>query len=361
MDICPTPLAAWAQSQLDALGAIAHSAVLPSAENLMRERDLSDRCNVHTGHSAKGGCRFYRVRDGWVALNLARPDDRGLLPALLQDESPGDLAMMLRDHGEAELVERGRMLGLAIAGMSERWSPSPVEVLQRGFAKTPSNRPKVVDLSSLWAGPLCSRLLMHCGAEVTRIDCLGRTDPLESSDSAHFKALNSGKHRVALDLRTTDGRARLLEMISDVDIVIEAARPRALEQMGIDANQLVKTRPGLVWLTITGHGATGEAANWVAFGDDAGVAAGLSLELWQATGEIGFVGDAIGDPLTGILAAKRGLEQLQSGRGARLGFAMSGIVAAAIEEEKKCDHPGWSQHFGKRAADHFRRERCAPC
>lgn len=79
---------------------------------------------------------------------------------------------------------------------------------------------------------------------------------------------------------------------SPSDIVIEAARPRALAQLGINAAAIVRATPGLVWITITGHGAEGDAAGWVGFGDDCGVAAGLSVALRAAGGTPGFVGDA---------------------------------------------------------------------
>ena len=72
---------------------------------------------------------------------------------------------------------------------------------------------------------------------------------------------------------------------------------------GIDADALCASRSGLIWMTITGYGATGQAADWIGFGDDCAVAAGLAEALRRAAGHPGFVGDAIADPLTGIHAA----------------------------------------------------------
>jgi len=92
----------------------------------------------------------------------------------------------------------------------------------------------------------------------------------------------------------------------------------------------VHDTPGLVWISITAHGATGEAAEWVGFGDDCGVAGGLSAALRSATGRTGFVGDALADPLTGVFAALAAWEAWSSGRGVRLGLAMSEVVARCL-------------------------------
>jgi hypothetical protein len=103
--------------------------------------------------------------------------------------------------------------------------------------------------------------------------------------------------------------------------------------LGIDADALVTESRGLVWLTITGHG----SADRVGFGDDCGVAAGLTMAMQQASGKTGFVGDAIADPLTGIGAARIGWSQWQRERGARIFLSMSGVVAAALAEERAQD------------------------
>jgi crotonobetainyl-CoA:carnitine CoA-transferase CaiB-like acyl-CoA transferase len=129
----------------------------------------------------------------------------------------------------------------------------------------------------------------------------------------------------------------LLSHIATSDIVIEAARPRALAQLGIDVAQLVRTTPGLVWVTITGHGAEGEAAGWVGFGDDCGVSGGLSAALRAASGHSGFVGDAIADPLTGIFAAQVAWDVWMSRRGGRFALAMSRVVARCLAEARAAD------------------------
>ena len=127
--------------------------------------------------------------------------------------------------------------------------------------------------------------------------------------------------------------------------MIEAARPRALRQLGIDADALVRATPGLVWMSITGHGVgrgvaaddVAEAAQWIGFGDDTAVAGGLSAAMREASDTIGFVGDAIGDPLSGIFAARAMAERLASGVGGRMILSMSGVVAEALASERNRD------------------------
>jgi crotonobetainyl-CoA:carnitine CoA-transferase CaiB-like acyl-CoA transferase len=193
----------------------------------------------------------------------------------------------------------------------------------------------------LWAGPLAAHLLWLSGAEVVKVESRTRPDAMRSGDEKFYALLNQGKAHVSLDLTDHNDRQALLSLVAGADIVIEAARPRALVQLGIDAACLVQTIPGLVWVTITGHGAEGDAANWVGFGDDCGVRAGLSAAFRRACGHIGFVGDAIADPLTGIFAAHAAWEAWRSRRGGRLGLAMSSVVASCMAEAMEQDAAGF--------------------
>lgn len=339
----PLPLSNWAQERIDRLEAWSDGAQFPSADALMRERAVINRHLVAGVTSSGGGCRFYAVSDGHVALNLARGDDHELLPALFGLDSVDDIEAAFQTVSEAEVVGRGRLLGMAIAGLNETPVSPALTRTTGGLVRTNKRQPRVLDLSALWAGPLASRLLALAGCEVTRIESVGREDPLRHSDPAHFEALNAGKVEVALDLKSDSGMRDLLGLVEASDIVIEAARPRALSQLGLDADALVRAQPGLVWMTITGHGIVGEAADWVAFGDDAGVAGGLSRELRAASGMIGFVGDAIADPLTGIATASAALAQLRGGSGARMVVSMSGLIARAIADEKNAGPVAWQE------------------
>jgi crotonobetainyl-CoA:carnitine CoA-transferase CaiB-like acyl-CoA transferase len=317
-------LASWADAQITAIAAMTKSSAIAalSGAELLGIR----------GQRGNASCRFYKAKDGHVALNLARPDDVALLPALF-GETDFEIDDAMAKESAADLVARGRTLGLAIAHLDERPVSPACMTMSQGLAatKTP-DRLTVFDLSALWAGPLAAHLLSLSGATVIKAESTGRPDAMRLGDPELFERLNDRKVQRAFDLHTSAGRDAVIALIHDADIVIEAARPRALLQLGIDAHALVAEIPGLVWVTITGHGIVGDAANWIGFGDDTGVAGGLSAAQYRATGKIGLVGDAIGDPLTGIYAARMALEQRACGVGTRLALSMSGVVAKALSE-----------------------------
>lgn len=339
------PLSHWADAQLTALRGLRGSAALASLSGamLMGERAALNGFRIPGPVSAGGGCRFYRAAEGHVALNLARDDDRVLLPALFCDgdldtDDFSEIAARMSALSATEIVARGRELGLAIAALNETPASPACAIGTVGRSVSDrSQRPLVIDLSGLWAGPLTGHLLELSGTQVVKIESSYRPDAMRDGDPALFSRLNQRKANVSIDLRDSDQRAALIALIRRADIVIEAARPRALLQLGVDADQLVREVPGLIWLTITGHGGEGEASQWTGFGDDCSVAGGLSAALLEAAGIIGFGGDACGDPLTGIYAARRGLEQHKQGVGARMIFSMSAIVHEALASERRRD------------------------
>ena len=358
----PIPLSGWADAELEACVALSGSAEIAalSGGGLMGERAALGGFSVPGRTSAGGGCRLFAAVGGHVALNLSRPGDRALLPALFGDAAvdPDDdeeVAERLSREDPVLVVARGRMLGLAIAGLDEApVSPACAVAAQRDMTPPRPTRPLVIDLSALWAGPLATSLLRLAGAEVVKVESRTRPDSMRAGDPALFGRLNQGKASVAVDLRTPAERDALVALIRGAQIVVEASRPRALRQLGIDAGALVRETPGLIWITITGHGASGMAADWIGFGDDCGVAGGLSAALRDATGQVGFVGDACADPLTGIYAARVALARYSGGMGGHLLLSMSGIVAEALAAERRRDANAlvgaleqWAQAVGR--------------
>ncbi len=314
-------------------------------DTLLGERAMLNGSRIPGRVSAGGACRLIDAMDDVVALNLARPSDRDLLAALFEDDTldPADdaaIAMRVARCDAAALVARARLLGLPVAAMREagRCGPPCVALTAGGEGRAPRrDRPRVIDLSALWAGPLAAHLLTLAGCVVSRIESPARPDGMRAGQPAFHALLDRGKAHRALDPRGGEDRRTLLALIADADIVIEAARPRALAQLGIDADAIVRGTPGLVWLTITAHGARGEPAGWVGFGDDVGVAAGLSAALHAASGRVGFVGDAIADPLTGIHAALAGWTLWRRRRGGRYGIAMRDVAAYCLAAARTRD------------------------
>jgi hypothetical protein len=333
------PLASIAHQALTRLAAASGSAALRALDGatLLGERAMRAGLRIPGRTSAGGGCRLFDSLGDTIALNLARSADRDMLPALFQDDrlDGSDDAAIAACIGRTEahaLVTRGRSMGLAIAAEHER---RPVLEHAPLFGRSSSSAavraaPRVVDLSALWAGPLAAHLLWLAGGEVVKVESRSRPDALRDAEGDFYALINQGKATVHVDLADDSERRALLSLIAASDIVIEAARPRALKQFGIDADQIARNAPGLVWISITAHGSTGEAAGWVGFGDDCGVSGGLSAALRSATGRTGFVGDALADPLTGVFASLAAWEAWTSGRGARLELAMSHVVARCL-------------------------------
>jgi CoA-transferase family III len=355
------PLADCADHLLKRLAQATGSAAIADLDGatLLGERAMLFRFRIPGRTSSGGGCHLYEARDGVIALNLARQADRELLPALLECELPelrdaAAIAAAIARCDAAALVARGRLMGLAIAAELEAVpvTGNACITLSSGRpAATPRRAaPRVIDLSALWAGPLAAHLLWLAGAEVIKVESRARPDRLRDSDQSFHDLLNQGKALLPLDFNAGADRALLRSLLADADIVIEASRPRALLQLGIDAEQLVCASPGLCWITITAHGARGAVADWVGFGDDCGVAAGLSAALRAATGHCGFVGDASADPLTGLRAALAAWQQWQSRCGARLGIAMTAVVAECLAEAQRADPATLNANLGAWAA-----------
>ncbi|CUU53534.1 CoA-transferase family III [Parafrankia irregularis] len=323
--------------------------------------------------SANGSCRLMRAADGWVAVNLARPDDVDAVPALLGAEITDDvwdaLAAALPRWRSRDLVERAWLLGLPVAplpaaaaagagaggagaggadaggldpgsgfavvrvsgGATGRRPAPPGPPESPGPTSAPA--PLVVDLSSLWAGPLAARLLGQLGLRVIKVESVHRPDGARRGDPDFYRWLHTGQDETRFDFHEPAGRAALRDLVEQADVVIEGSRPRALAQLGLDAQAWVAARPGRVWLSITGYGrrvaAQADGAGPVAFGDDAAVGGGLVA--WDQAARGGpvpvFCGDAIADPLAGLFGALAVALCRAGGRGALVDVAMRDVAA----------------------------------
>lgn len=335
--MCPAPLAACADGALAALQALVPDAQLRGWRGAEL---LSERAQL-LGHTRRGpispggSCRLLPVADGCIALNLARDEDWDLLPAWLEEDCDRNwdaAATLLKTRSAASLVARGRELGLAVADARVPCFPRPAKLISSAAHRPPTQRPRVIELASLWAGPLCGRLLQACGAEVIKVESVSRPDGARRGPLEFFERLNAGKQCLSLDLAAPSGREELRALIRSADIVIEGSRPRALRQLGIRAETLLAEKPGLTWLGLSGYGRGGPEENWVAYGDDAAVAGGLSQLMHEVSGQWLIAGDAIADPLTGLHAALRAWAVWQGG-GGLVSSALSGVVAQCINFE----------------------------
>ena len=285
--------------------------------------------------SANGTCRLLETRDGWMAVNLARPSDADSVAAIVNGLVDGDpwvaLAAAARIMSAEDLAARAQLLGVPAARLpneGEQLRRDPYQLLPfRCSAPRATGLEDlvVVDLSSLWGGPVCAHLLGRAGARVIKVESTARPDGARSGAPAFFDWLHAGHDSIALALDTSAGRAALARLIDHADVVIEASRPRALRQLGIDAERVVAANPGRTWVSITGYGRGDAAPEAVAFGDDAAVAGGLVA--YDDDGRPVFAADAIADPLTGLHAAVGALVAIEAGGGVIVDVSMRDVAA----------------------------------
>lgn len=290
-----------------------------SSDTLL-ERDAPSGLDVPGVVSANGHCRLLPCRDAWIALNLARPGDVDLVPALTgRQGAPWQAVLAAAAASDAAAFrDLAVELQLPVAVLGEAAPIRQAEVRERSLAGL-----RVVDMSALWAGPLCAGLLARCGASVLRIESVGRPDPTPALSPVLSARINGGKRGLSLDLRKPEHVAQLHAEVRCADVFVTSARRAALARLGFEPEGLLRERPDLTWVAITAHGFTGAGADRVGFGDDCAVAGGLVDR--RADGNPLFLGDALADPLTGLEGALTVLEGSHRGL---VDLAMAGVAAA---------------------------------
>jgi hypothetical protein len=295
---------------------------------------LTRRGQVSAGQAA----RLLPARDGWCAVSLARPDDVAAVPALLgllasPRLPPQDAAMTwpvlaaaAREIAADELAGAAQLLGIPAAALPRQppdasWPPWRSTRVAPASATASLAGAVVADLSAMWAGPLCARLLGLAGARVIKIESPSRPDGARAGSRRFYDWLHQAQESVSLPFATPAGRSLLRQVIAAADVVIESSRPRALASLGV-APDMIAHKPGQVWLAITGHGR--DHPDRVAFGDDA--AAGGGLVGWAA-GDPVFCADAIADPLTGVCGALAVARSLAAGGGELIDLPMRAVAA----------------------------------
>lgn len=317
----------------------------------VRDRERRGRTSVG------GRSRILQAADGWLAVTLARPEDVELLPAfssgaltvrdrgatpwsrsgsptspdggVLPDDLWDGLEDFTRRRPARQLMVGAQLLGLPAAEVTTVASdPLPWSISRQGASVAVARRrPRVVDFSAMWAGPLCANLLGRCGAEVVKVEDVGRPDAARHGDPWLFAELHAGHGEAVVDFASGAGRRTIDELVSHADVVIEASRPRALGRLGLSPAQFLAARPGRTWVSITGRGRVGERSNWVAFGDDAAAGAGL-VSRADPRGPV-FCADAVADPISGLCGATGALASIVSGGGHLVDCSMTAASAFA--------------------------------
>lgn len=294
--------------------------------------------------SAGAASRLIPAADGWWALTLSRPDDIGAVPALIEDDVADEPWTVITDWAAdktvSAVVERAQLLDIPAAALGETAAAGPsIRAVGAPGAPRGPRGALVVDLTSLWAGPLCGRLLAQAGATVIKVESHCRPDGTRRGPDVVFDWLNAGKLSCVVDFDRDAGFLR--ELLEVADVVLEGSRPAALTRRGLGPED-VAVRPGRVWLRITAHGTEPGGAERIGFGDDTAVSGGLVGCDTADPGRPVFCADAIADPLTGLEAAAAVVDSLARGGGEVITLSLAAVAAGyagLLRHPSRARHP----------------------
>jgi crotonobetainyl-CoA:carnitine CoA-transferase CaiB-like acyl-CoA transferase len=199
----------------------------------------------------------------------------------------------------------------------------------------------VLDLSRVLSGPYCTMLLGDMGARVIKVEQPGKGDdtrgwgpPFVDGESAYFLSINRNKESITLDFKKSAGRAVLDRLIASSDLLVENFRPGTLSKLGLDYAALAPKHPRLIYCSISGFGHSGPRRNEPGYDAVIQAEGGLMSVTGAADGPPYRLGVAIGDIVTGILAAQGVLLALLSrhrtGQGQFIDIGMLDSVAALL-------------------------------
>ena len=208
---------------------------------------------------------------------------------------------------------------------------------------------RVVDLSTMLAGPYATMLLADLGADVVKVepprgDGTRRAGPFRAGDgpeglAGYFQSVNRGKRGVVLDLKTTADQRRLLELVRRADVLVENYSAGVMDRLGLGYERLAEENPRLVYAALRGFGdpRTGESpyAAWPAFDIVAQAMGGFLGITGTADGAPVKSGPGVGDIFpaalltVGVLAAVH--HARRTGRGQFLDIAMYDAIMSLCE------------------------------
>ncbi|CAN5740311.1 CoA transferase [soil metagenome] len=204
---------------------------------------------------------------------------------------------------------------------------------------------RVLDLSRVLAGPLCTMVLGDLGADVLKVERPGSGDETrhwgppwvtgeERRESAYYLCANRNKRSITADLNSLEGQRLVTRLARSADVLVENFAPGTLERWGLGFDSLSRGNERLVFCSISGYGSDGEDAGRPGYDFAVQARSGWMAVTGEVDGAPVKVGVAIVDVLTGqnaaigILAALR--ERERSGRGQRVEVALMDSALAGL-------------------------------
>jgi crotonobetainyl-CoA:carnitine CoA-transferase CaiB-like acyl-CoA transferase len=206
---------------------------------------------------------------------------------------------------------------------------------------------RVIDLSTVLAGPYATMILADLGADVVKVEPPGGDatrgwgppwvgdEEAGTRTAAYYLAVNRNKRSLRLDLRADAGREVLRRLLVGGDVLVENFRPGSLDRLGFDDATIASINPALIHLAISGYGPTGPAADRPGYDFVIQAVGGLMSITGEADEDGGRpmkVGVAISDVVTGLYAAIGVLAGLlaRHGVGQRVDVSLLGSTLAVL-------------------------------
>lgn len=182
---------------------------------------------------------------------------------------------------------------------------------------------RVIDISTVLAGPNCARYLADFGADVIKVERPGGGDSLRNmgwrdpvdGEGLWWRLVNRNKRTVALDLKDPQDREVFFTLIDGADVLVENFRPGTLERLGLGPDVLHARRPALVITRVSGFGQTGPYAHRPGFATIAEAMSGLASVTGMPGGDPMLPPIALTDEVTGLVAAFATMVALWSEQG----------------------------------------------
>lgn len=241
----------------------------------------------------------YPSRDGWIRLHTNAPQHRAAALSVLGVENDreavtaavstwtapeleaavvaaGGCAAVMRSGAEWSASEQGIVVAAEPLIAWRETLPGRV-ALHEGASARPLAGVRVLDLTRILAGPVATRFLATLGADVLRIDPPGWDESL-------IPEVTLGKRTARLDLRASDDRRVLAELIATADVLVHGYRPGALEGLGFGEEERQRLRPGLIDISLDAYGWDGPMAGRRGFDSLVQMSTGIAEAGMRAAG-----------------------------------------------------------------------------
>lgn len=231
--------------------------------------------------------------------------------------------------------------------LTPRKAPPP-STTESAATIRPLDGVRVCDFTWIWAGPACTQILAHLGADVVKLEspehlCMFRRLPfnppdlpLDPDSAGAFQLYNTDKRSLGLDLTHPDAAAIVRRLVETSDVVIDNFGVGTMARLGFGAEDLRAINPDVIIVSLSGYGQTGPTAGYMAYGPAGGALAGLYAANGYEGGTAAETGIAIGDPGTGITAAWATVAALTARRrghgAATIDVSMIEAIAATVGE-----------------------------